>query len=137
MTERGTGAVANSTSFIVSAVPNAESNKFSVHHVSGGFASDDSLETLIGMNQDKRGPFTTCAFDVNGDGNAEVPAEARECLSTTTAFPEALQVFGRGSSPSFPVRRVESWSKENGAISILRITLPVCHLQTWLYTTPR
>ncbi|KAJ9190891.1 hypothetical protein DTO164E3_9107 [Paecilomyces variotii] len=109
---------------LVSAVPNAESNKFSVHHVSGGFASDDSLETLIGMNQDKRGPFTTCAFDVNGDGNAEVPAEARECLSTTTAFPEALQVFGRGSSPSFPVRRVESWSKENGAISILRITLP-------------
>lgn len=128
--------VANSTSFIASAVSNQKPNSFNVHHVSGGFASDDSLETLIGMSQDKRGGFVSCSFDVNPGANPEVPAHARDCLETTAAFPGTLQVLGKGSSPSLPMRRVESWSKENGAVSILKITLPVCHSPALpLYTT--
>ncbi|GAD98513.1 conserved hypothetical protein [Paecilomyces variotii No. 5] len=109
---------------LASAVSNQKSNNFNVHHVSGGLASDDSLETLIGMSQDKRGGFVSCAFDVNADANPEVPAGARECLETTAAFPGTLQVLGKDSSPSLPMRRVESWSQENGAVSILKITLP-------------
>ncbi|KAL1850799.1 hypothetical protein Plec18170_006633 [Paecilomyces lecythidis] len=109
---------------LASAVSNQKPNSFNVHHVSGGFASDDSLETLIGMSQDKRGGFVSCSFDVNLGANPEVPAHARDCLETTAAFPGTLQVLGKGSSPSLPMRRVESWSKENGAVSILKITLP-------------
>jgi hypothetical protein len=108
-----------------------ESNDFGVHHVSASLVSDISPETLIGMGQDKRGGVMTCAFDIDSDSNSpEVPPDARECLSTAAIFPETLQVFDRDFSPLFPMKSVESWSKSNGRISILRISLPVCHLLT-------